>query len=67
MEPVTSPKKSINFFFLIIVLILGPAIYKQFDFETLRFKNIALALIYIITFLSAIILMIKDYRKPAKK
>lgn len=60
-------KKSINFFFLMIAIILGSTIYKQFDFEHLKFENPALAIIYIVVFVASIYFLIKDYRNPPKK
>lgn len=60
-------KKGINFFFAIFAIILGPAIYREFDFESLTFKKPALAALYIIVFLASIILIIKDFRKRPEK
>jgi hypothetical protein len=56
-----------NFFYSVCALILGPAIYRGFDFESMRFENNALAVLYIIVFLFAIYGIVKDYRKPAEK
>jgi hypothetical protein len=56
-------KKGINFFFAIIAIIVGSAIYKQFDFEKLRFEKPALAVIYMVVFIASIFFIIKDYRK----
>ena len=53
------PKKSINFFFVIIALILGQALYEQFDFENLTFEKPALAIVYIIVFVISIFLLVK--------
>jgi hypothetical protein len=57
-------KKGINFFFAIIAIILGSAIYKQFDFKNLKFEKPALAILYIIVFIASIYFIIKDYNKP---
>ena len=38
-------KKSLNFFFVIIAIILGRALFKQFDFENLKFEKPALAIV----------------------
>ena len=59
-------KKSLNFFFVVIIVILGSAINRQFDFENLRFEKPALAIVYIITFAFAVYSLIKDYRKIPK-
>jgi len=48
-----------NFFFVIIALILGGALFKQFDFQNLKFEKPALAVVYIIVFISSIGFMIK--------
>ena len=56
-------KKGINFFFAIIAIIVGSAIYKQFDFEKVRFEKPALAVIYIVVFVASIFFIIRDYKK----
>jgi di/tricarboxylate transporter len=56
-------KKGINFIFAIIAIILGSAIYKQFDFVNLKFAKPALAIVYIVTFVFCIYFLIKDYKK----
>jgi len=48
-----------NFFFVIIAIILGVALFKQFDFQNLKFENPALAVVYIIVFIFSIGFMIK--------
>ena len=55
-------RKGINFFFAIIAIIVGAAIYKQFDFEKFRFEKPALAVVYIVVFAASIFFIIKDYR-----
>lgn len=60
-------KKGINFFFGIFAIIIGAALYKQFDFETYHFKKPALAAVYLVTFVVCVGLIIKDYRKKAEK
>ena len=53
--------------FIIIALILGVAIFKQFDFETYKFENPLLAIIYIAVFIAAVYFIIKIIRnKPGK-
>jgi hypothetical protein len=59
-------KKGINFFFGIIAIILGSVIYKQFDFENLKFENPSLAVVYIAVFLASIYFLIRDYMKRSK-
>ena len=60
-------KKLVNFFFVMIALILGWTLYKQFDFENLRFENTGLAIIYIVVFVMSIYFLIKDFRKRPEK
>lgn len=48
-----------NFFSVIIILIFGGALIKQFDFENLSFEKPALAIIYSIAFILSIVFMIK--------
>lgn len=57
----------INFFFLVIAIILGFAIYKQFNFKNLKFEKPALAILYIIVFVSSIFLLIRGNKSQAKK
>ena len=42
-----SQKIKPNFFSIVIVIILGGALYKQFDFENFTFEKPALAAVYI--------------------
>lgn len=48
-----------NFFSIIIAIIVGGALVKEFDFENLKFENPVLAIVYIITFIICIGFMIK--------
>ncbi len=52
-----------NFFTVVIAIILGAAIYKQFDFQTLTFEKPALAIIYIIAFIMSIGFMMKKSKE----
>lgn len=60
-------KKSVNFMFIIIAAIVGSALYKQFNFDTFKFENIALSIIYAGTFLFAIYFLVKEYNKKVEK
>ena len=60
-------RKGINFFFGIIAIILGSAIYKQFDFENLKFEKPALAVVYIVTFIVSIYFLMKNYKNRPEK
>jgi hypothetical protein len=54
-----SQKIEPNFFSIVIVIILGGALYKQFDFENFTFEKPALAAVYIFAFIISIVMMIK--------
>jgi hypothetical protein len=60
-------KKSFRFFFIIIALILGHAIYRQFDFKNFTFENTGLAIIYSITFVFSVYFLVKDFKNQSKK
>lgn len=69
MEENTNTKQSrkgINFFLAVIALILGSAIYRQFDFERLEFEKPALAVLYIVVFVAALVLIVKDFTNRSK-
>ena len=46
----------------ILAIIIGVALYKEFDFETLRFKKVGLGIVYLITFVALIIVIIRSRR-----
>lgn len=48
-----------NFFSVVMILILGGALIREFDFENLSFENPALALVYLFAFILSIGFMIK--------
>ncbi|AWK04461.1 hypothetical protein HYN56_09530 [Flavobacterium crocinum] len=47
----------------IVAIIVGIALYKQFDFKTMQFEKPVLAAVYAITFLFSVYVIIKDFRK----
>lgn len=51
----------------IVAIIVGGALYKQFDFKTQTFENPALSALYAITFLLAIFVLVRNNRKRASK
>lgn len=59
-------KKQINFFFLIIVVILGSILYKHIDFKNFTLKNPILDVLYLIVFFGALFFLIKDYFQRKK-
>lgn len=58
-------KKSLSFPLMVVVIILGVTLYKQFDFESLKFEKPALAVLYIIVFLAALYFLIKKPKKSS--
>ena len=48
-----------NFFLIIIILIIGGALFKQFDFQNLKVEKPALAIVYSIAIILSIGFMIK--------
>ncbi|RZJ53775.1 MAG: hypothetical protein EOO44_07360 [Flavobacterium sp.] len=55
------------FTFSIVAIILGVALYKQFNFETLKFEKPALAILYFVVFAFSVYVLIKNFRKKAEK
>ncbi|KAF2515294.1 hypothetical protein [Flavobacterium foetidum] len=55
------------FTFSIIAIILGVTLYKQFDFETLKFENPILALLYLIVFVFSVYVLAKNFRNRSRK
>ena len=60
-------KKSLNFFFVLIAFILGLTLYRQFDFENLRFEHTGLAVVYMVAFVTSIYFLVKEYRRRPEK
>lgn len=57
-------RKALNFCFGIVAIILGVTLFKQFDFEKLKFEKPGLAIVYTIGFIISIYILLK---KPKKK
>lgn len=60
-------KKSLSFPLLVVVIILGVTLYKQFDFHTLKFEKPALAILYIIIFVVSLYILIKKPKNSSEK
>ncbi len=60
-------RKGLNFFFVVIALILGSALWKQFDFDTFTFDKPALAALYIIVLAASIYFLLRDLINRPKK
>jgi predicted ferric reductase len=54
-----SNKKELSFPLIIIAIVIGVTIFKQFDFENLKFEKPAMAVVYILTFLMTVYLIFK--------
>jgi membrane protein DedA with SNARE-associated domain len=59
--------KAPDFLWTLVALILGVTLYRKFDFENLTFEQPTLAIVYIIIFIAAIFMIIKDYRNRPEK
>jgi len=55
-------KKGGVFFFAVIAIIVGSALWKQIDFETMTVDKIGLSILYLITFLFCIFFLIRNLR-----
>lgn len=60
-------KKGISFPLLIIAIVLGWTIIKQFDFENLKFEKPAMAVIYILTFVMTVYMIFKNNNQDVEK
>jgi predicted ferric reductase len=47
---------------LVVAIILGVVLFKKFDFEKFRFEEPAIAVVYIIGFVIAVVFLIKTKR-----
>ncbi len=57
-----SDKKGPSFPFLIIAIVLGAGIYREFNFETLKFEKPALAAVYILAFVMSVYFIIRGMK-----
>ncbi|MBL0740698.1 hypothetical protein [Chryseolinea lacunae] len=53
-------KKTLSFTFGIVAIILGVTLFKQFDFENLKFQKTGLAIVYSIAFIISIYVLVKN-------
>lgn len=60
---VTEKKSAMTFTCSIVAIILGVTLFKQFDFENLKFEKPALAVVYIITLTAAVYVIVKNLRR----
>ena len=59
-------RKAPLFTFSIVAIIIGVTLFKQFDFENLKFKHTGLAIVYIVTFVFSIYFIVKNSKKQPK-
>jgi hypothetical protein len=44
----------------ILAIIIGVALYKEFDFETFRFKKVGLGIVYLVTFVALVVVIVRS-------
>jgi hypothetical protein len=59
-------KKEYSFPLIIIAVVLGWTIFKQFDFEKLKFEKPAMAVVYTLTFLMTVYFILKKDKGKEK-
>ena len=60
-------KSALTFTFSIVAIILGVALFKQFDFKTLKFEKTSLAIVYLIVFIFSIYFLVKNSKTNNSK
>ncbi len=60
-------KKGLSIVLLIPTVIIAAALYKLFDFESLKFDNLGLAVVYIFTLAFLIFSLIRNTAKPKEE
>ncbi|RCH53958.1 hypothetical protein DJ568_15575 [Mucilaginibacter hurinus] len=53
-------KNALSFTLIVVAIILGVSLWRQFDVETFRFEKPALAVIYLIVFAASVFILIKN-------
>ncbi len=56
-------KKTLNIFSIILIIIIGSALFRLFNLEDLTFEKPALAIVYILAIALSIFFIIKGYKK----
>ncbi|MFI5450724.1 hypothetical protein ACHMWN_01075 [Pedobacter sp. UC225_61] len=56
-------KKGLSFPLIIVAIVLGATIFKQFDFKTSKFESPAMAVIYILTFVMTVYFIFKNTKE----
>lgn len=60
-------KNSMTFTMSIVAIIVGVTLYKQIDFKTMTVEKPALSILYAVTFLFAVAVLVRNFRKKAEK
>ncbi len=60
-------KKSLSIVLLIPTIIIGVALFEEFDFENLKFEKPVLAFVYFIGFALSIFFLFKDFKKSPEE
>jgi uncharacterized protein (DUF983 family) len=60
-------KNPMTFTMSIVAIIVGAALYREINFRTMTVEKPALAIIYVITFLLAVFVLVKNFRKQGDK
>jgi len=60
-------KNPMTFTMSIVAIIVGAALYKQIDFKTMTVEKPALSVLYAVTFLFAVAVLMRNFRKGAEK
>lgn len=60
-------KRTLSIPFLIIAIIIGVALFKQFDFQTLSFENWALAIVYMVGLAIAVYVLVTSRKSEPEK
>lgn len=56
-------KKAPTFALTIAAIVIGVALYKQFDFQSMKLENTGLGIVYLVTLVFILYVLIKDARK----
>lgn len=56
-------KKGLPFGFVLMAIIIGIALFNEFNFDTFKFENLALAVVYFIGFGLSVLFSVKELLK----
>jgi mitochondrial fission protein ELM1 len=55
-------QKAFPIILVILAVIIGVALFKEFDFQSLRFKKVGIGIVYLITFAGLVIVIARSRR-----